>query len=108
MPTLDEMKCVICEEIKPKDELVEHEGLCADCASAMETAERTVDTAENGDREEVSLELQAVVTRAKKRKFYMSEYNSRPLVAAKRKEYMKGRYEKEKALLAKAKEAGLL
>jgi hypothetical protein len=108
MPDLSEMKCVICEEVKTKDELEANEGLCEVCSTEIGSAERTIDTAESGDRDEVSLELQSVVARAKKRRFYMSEYNAKPEVAAKRREYMKGRYEKEKALLQKAKEAGLL
>jgi len=109
-PELSEMKCDICEEITNKDELDRYDGSCFNCHKALEDAGDILEKqAGSGEAvEEASPELLKAVAAALRRREYMREYNSRPDVKAARKQYMKGRAEREKMLLKQAREKGML
>jgi len=109
-PEMKDVTCILCEEVKDKNELERYDGMCFDCAQAMQEADEKVDAREpSGDAEGADdPELRKTVDAYRKRQEYMKEYNSRPDIIERRKAYMKGRQEKIKMLLRKAKDAGLL
>jgi hypothetical protein len=102
---MDEMKCNVCEEVTDSKELDRYDGMCFNCQQALQEADEAV---EAGDTNEADPELLKAVDSFKKRQAYMREYNARPDIAERRKQYMKGRNERIKALLKKARELGMV
>lgn len=106
MPNIEEMECPICEKIVRKEE-IDQWSMCEDCHLVLKDTEEGFEN-EEGDKEAATGAVEQVVERYKARQAYNKERNQRPDVKAARKEYMRKRYQKEKAILKAAKERGLL
>src|SRR5262245_8823260 len=106
MPDLDKMKCIVCEEVKTVDEIEAHEGMCISCHASLgsHADEKTV---EDGS-DIVDPEIRDAVRRYVARKGYMKRYNEQERVRAKRKEYNASRAARDRYLVNKAKELGII
>lgn len=106
MPNVSELKCTICEVLMTSKEIAERKTICNDCEASLSEANERLEGG-NADEEEITPEMQSAIKRFATRNAYMKNYNDRPEVKAKRKQYMKDRAARDRALLKKAKELGI-
>jgi hypothetical protein len=102
VPDMSEMKCAVCEQVKTKDELVEHNGVCTECQAAFDEIPDKPDEDSLSDPE-----MRGAINRYRQRQAYMKKYNQRPENIIKRREYMKSRAKRDRDLIRKAKELGV-
>jgi hypothetical protein len=98
------MQCVICEKDAPEEQ-IEKAGMCKECEG---TFSRTEDALEGKPGDESDPEIRKAIALYHKRREYMKKYNSKPDVAEKRREYMRNRQRRERELIKKARQLGLL
>src|SRR5262245_11499552 len=101
MPNMSEMQCHICESIVSVEEISENDGMCRACNDAMKDIPET-------PTDETDPEIRGAIQRYQARQSYMKKYNQRPDVQAARKAYMKGRQQRDRALIRRAKELRLI
>lgn len=107
-PEMRDMQCVVCEDFFTVEEISKNNGMCFTCFKALE---EQLEHEERGSSKEEDLsdpELRGALQRYRKRKAYMKRYNERPDVQAKRKQYMKERNQRDRDIIRKAKELGVL
>ena len=94
--------CPICEKETTLEQL-EKAGMCNDCDSVLgkEAPESQEPIVEDN-------ELATAVEAYKKHQEYVKQYNQKPGVKEKRKAYMKARNDRNKAIIKKARDAGLI
>lgn len=109
MPTMDEMTCVICEQVSKADDIAKY-GMCETCYLAFKDTEEAQDLDKQGRfaEDEEATDLTKTVDAYRKRKIYMVNYNQRPDVKEKRKSYMRERNKREALRIKRAKALGLL